>query len=193
MKTQINGYDVIHVDKNTGNIICETQGCTEIIDNNKSESEIKAEIYKQEHEMNFQKKEGFVKMFTDVTYILALKLPAPEFRVAIGICKFVSYENCILQIGHGQEIRNMDLDDISEVMELNYKTCARIVASLIKKGVLAKVQSGQLGEYTTNTCYVVNPYIYVNGRNPAKVVVNEFFKNSGWKELMTFTDENPIR
>lgn len=189
MQTQINGYDVIHIDKNTGDVICETQGCTLIKDNMKSEEEIKAEIYKQEHELNFNKGEKFVKMFADIAYKLALHLPATEYRVAFGLSKFISYESCILEVGYGYEKHNMTLDDISREMKLQYKTASRIISSLIKKGVLAQVKTGQLQSSKTTNCYVVNPYIYLNGKNPTKEVVQHFFTNSGWIEIMNSDDD----
>lgn len=41
MKKMINGYDVVHIDKETGELICETTGCVSIIDNSLSEKEKK--------------------------------------------------------------------------------------------------------------------------------------------------------
>ena len=41
MTTKINGYDVTHIDTETGEIICQTEGCTEIKDDKLSDSELK--------------------------------------------------------------------------------------------------------------------------------------------------------
>lgn len=183
MKTKITGYDVIHANKETGEIICETSGCTSIEDANLSSSELKKQEYLNSHITNFNKKESFVKMFTDTTFILSKKLPPKEFMLAMGLSKFVSYEDCILRIGYGKSMRAMTLHDISDQFEIEYSRVTRLFNSLVSKGVVGEFITGNINDSKKTKVYIVNPYIYLNGKNPDKDVCC-YFDKTGWMELL---------
>lgn len=184
MKTQFNGFNLAHIDKETGEVLCETSGKVIIEDGRKTEDELKAETYVREHELNFNRKEGFVKLYTDVAYILAKHLSATEFKVAFGLSKFVSYESCILKTGYGCNSHAMNLEEMANALDMDYTRLTRVVRSLINKGVFGIMQTGNCKTEKMNKYYIVNPYIYLNGKNPAKDVVKHFFRHSGWKEIL---------
>jgi hypothetical protein len=183
MKTRINGYDVIHTVKETGEIICETSGCTSIEDTNLSTSELKRREYLNSHVANFNKGESFVKLFTDTAFILSKNLPPKEFMVTVAICKFVSYEDCVLRIGHGKSMRAMTLRDISEQLEIDYTRITRIVNSLVAKGVIGEFTTGNINDGKKTKVYILNPYIYINGKSP-DIDVCRYFDETGWRELL---------
>ena len=83
MKTKIYERNVTHVDSDTGEIICNTAGCTTILDNQKTRDEKKRDEYVKSHVLNFNKGESFVKMFTEVVYKLSFILTPKEFMVAM--------------------------------------------------------------------------------------------------------------
>lgn len=183
MKTKITGYDVLHTNKETGEIICETSGCTSIEDENLSSSELKKQEYLNSHIINFNKGESFVKMFTDVTYILFKRLPLKEFGVAVALSKFVSYEDCVLRIGYGKNMKAMTLHDISDQLEIEYSRITRLINSLISKGVIGEFVTGNINDNKKTKVYIVNPYIYLNGKNPDKDVCG-YFDKTGWMEIL---------
>ena len=55
MRKKLNSMDVIHVNKNTGEVICETSGCTSIEDETLTENEKKHKEYIDTHVLNFNK------------------------------------------------------------------------------------------------------------------------------------------
>ena len=183
MRKKLNSMDVIHVDKNTGEVICETSGCTSIEDETLTESEKKHKEYVDTHVLNFNKGDGFVKMFTEMAYALSLKLPAKEYQVAIGLSKFVSYEDNILKIGTGKRKHNMDLHEIADAMQTDYSRMTRIMNSLIKHGVFGIMQVGNCKTKNIEKYYIANPYVYINGKNP-ETELCKYFDNSGWKEFV---------
>lgn len=188
MKTKINCRDVIHIDKENGDIICETQGCTEIKDDNLTETEKKRLEYISTHEMNFNKGADFVKMYTDIVYKLAQKLSPKEFSVAISLCKYVEFETCILRNGYGKGKHDMDLHEISDELNIDYTRMSRIMSSLIAKGVIGEFKTGNLKTTKIIKKYLVNPYIYTNGAHPEIDVIEHFFNKTGWKQFISDTE-----
>lgn len=184
MQKFINGRNVTHVDKDTGEVICETSGCTYVRDNSKTPKELELEEYKKSHVENFNVDKQFVKMYKKMAYVLAMKLTAPEYRLAFALSNFVAYESCILINGEGRNTHFMTLDEIADVMNFEYSNTAKLVKSLIKKGVMAQIITGEYYTHQEVKCYVMNPYIYINGKNPERDTVRAFFENSGWREIM---------
>lgn len=184
MTTKINGYDVTHIDTETGEIICQTEGCTEIKDDKLSDSELKRKEYLDSHDMNFNKGEKFVKMYAECVYRLTQKLSAKEFSVAMALARYVEYETCIVCNGYGKGKHHMDLHEIAKELDTDYTRMTRIVSSLIAKGVMGEFKTGDVEGKKVVKYYIVNPFIYSNGSHPENDVVEHFFKNSGWKEFI---------
>ena len=182
-KKKINGYNVMHVDKDTGEILCETTGCTEIIDNSKTESEKKRLEYIESHVMSFNKGEKFVKLYDETIKILRKNLTPSEFMVAISLAEYTSYEDCIIkQGGHGNG-HDMNMNDLAEELGIEYTRISKIIKSLIQKGVIGRFETGNTYDNKLRKVYIANPYIYFRGNNVNKSVAN-YFSNSGWKELL---------
>lgn len=85
-------------------------------------------------------------MFTDTTFILSKKLLPKEFMLAIGLSKFVSYEDCVLRIGYGKNMRAMTLHDISDQFEIEYSRVTRLFNSLVSKGVIGEFITGNIND-----------------------------------------------
>lgn len=133
--------------------------------------------------MNFNNKEKFVKMYTSTVYKLSQILSAVEFKAIMNLANYVAYETCILKSGWGKHEHNMSLKEISVVLGLDYSRCTRIINSLIQKGVIGLFKTGNPDTGKIEKYYIVNPYIYTNGKNPEKAIV-EFFDKSNWKEIL---------
>jgi hypothetical protein len=187
MNTKISGYKVQHVDMETGEIICETEGVTEIKDNVMTEKEKKRQDYIDSHVMNFNKDASFVKLYDEVVEMLFNKLDAKEFSLAIALCKYVSYEDCALREGGHGNGRIFTIKELSEKLNREYTRFSRTFKSLIKRGVIGKwsFETGNVetGEIEKKSGFIVNPYIYFRGVNVDKLVY-EYFDRSGWKELL---------
>lgn len=187
MKTKLNGFNVQHVNMDTGEVICETKGVTEIDDGVLTEKEKKKKEYVESHVMNFNKKSSFVKLYDDVVDILFEKLDAKEFSIAIALSKYVSYEDCVLREGGHGNGKIFTIKDLSTMLKREYTTFSKTFKSLISKGVIGQgsfvTGNVETGKLERKTGYVVNPYIYFRGNNVDKLVL-EYFNRSGWKELI---------
>ena len=135
--------------------------------------------YKHKHIINFQKKEAFVKLFTSPIETLFKELPTKEFAVAIAISPFVSYKDGILRY----KGKIADIATLSDVLAENYKTFAKIMASLEKKQIIAKVKrQSDTYQNKTKVCIVVNPYLYLKGQDIEKDI-DALFKDSKWARI----------
>lgn len=182
-RTKMNGLIVNHVDAETGEIICTTSGCTCIEDNSKTEAELEKEEYKNTHCLNFNKNESSVKMFPSVMAKIATALKPSELKTICALSKYIEYETNILFYGNRKNKHYMTLQEISEVTGIDDANISKVINPLIKKGVLGifktvNKQTGKKEKY-----YVVNPYIYFNGKNCSKTTL-ALFENSGWKEFL---------
>ena len=135
--------------------------------------------YKKTHIIGFKKKEAFVKVFTNPITTLFKELPTKEFAVTMALMPFISYTDGILRYNG----KIVDGKTISNVLGENYETFKRIITSLIKKDILAKVER-QSDTYANKTrkCLVVNPYIFLRGQDIEKDIV-ELFSNSKWANI----------
>lgn len=183
MKKKLNYENVVHIDKDTGEIICETQGATIIQDNMLTEDEIKKQEFLDKYEPNFNKGARFVKLYDGVLDILTQRLSKAELVFMLKIVKLVSYDDCILRTnGHGNG-RILDMNDISHVTGENYKNCNKLMNGLLKKGIIGKHETGCIeNPDIVVKCYTFNPFIICRGTKLNKTIINLFDK-SGWKEL----------
>ena len=115
-------------------------------------------------------------MYSKIAYVLGEKLTATEFKAAYQLAYFVGYETCILtnnKSGRGNEY--LTLQDIADILGMDYKTASRVVRSLRNKGVMALVEVGHCDNKYYTKYYVMNPYIYINGKVPDKDTLIFFF------------------
>ena len=176
------------VDRESGEIL------TEILPGDKikrKEQEEKAKEYLKEHIMNFNKGASFVKLYDDVLEKLGEELTDPEFKVAVRLAKHVSYEDCILRYNGTKKGKILEREDLCDILNMNYKTCSRIINSLIKKGVLGEHRTGSIeGDRKITKTFTCNPFIYTRGKNIEKGVVDYFYEKSGW--LFPEIDNNQV-
>jgi len=135
--------------------------------------------YKRKHYISFQKKEAFVKVFTNPITDLFKELPTKEFAVAMAIMPFISYSDGILRY----EGKIIDGKEISDLLGENYETFKRVITALIKKGVLNRVvRPSDTYANKTKKCLVVNPYIFLRGQDIEKDIVN-LFSDTRWANI----------
>lgn len=135
--------------------------------------------YKRKHYISFQKKEAFVKVFTNPITDLFKELPTKEFAVAMAIMPFISYSDGILRY----EGKILDGKEISDLLGENYETFKRVITALIKKGVLNRViRPSDTYANKTKKCLVVNPYIFLRGQDIEKDIVN-LFSETRWANI----------
>lgn len=181
MKTKLNGQNVTHIDTETGEIICQTEGCTEITDSNLSEDEKRKKEYEKTHVTNFNEGASFVKLYLNVNN-LRKNLTQSEFTIAISLADFVCYDDCILRRGghHNGEI--LSIKSLAEEMDLKYDSLQKTLNSLIKKGVVGIHKTGcRDNPNIMIKAITVNPYIFSKGKSVNKTILS-LFHHSNWNE-----------
>ena len=181
MKTKLNYENVVHIDRNTGNVICMTNGVTSIEDNIPTESELKKKEFLEKYDPNFNKGARFVKLYDGVLELLTQKLTKAELVFMLKLIKFVSYDDGILRMGgHGNGVI-LNLDDITTAIGENYKNCNKLMNGLIKKGIIGKHQTGCVEKPDILIkCYIFNPYILNRGVKMNRTIL-ALFENTGWR------------
>lgn len=135
--------------------------------------------YKHKYIINFQKKEAFVKVYTNPITALFKELPTKEFAVAMAIMPFISYKDGILRY----DGKIVTIKTISDVLCENYDGFKKIISSLVKKDIIKKVErQSDTNLSKTKQCYVVNPYIFLRGADIEKDIV-ELFKGTKWANI----------
>lgn len=135
--------------------------------------------YKKTHIIGFKKKEAFVKVFIHPITALFKELPTKEYAVTMALMPFISYNDGILRY----DGKIIDVKTISNILGENYETFKRIIASLIKKEILGKVERpSDTYANKTKKCLVVNPFIFLRGQDIEKDIV-ALFENSKWANV----------
>lgn len=184
MRTKINGYNVTHIDTDTGEVICQTESCTEIKDDKLTEKELKRKEYFETHNMDFNKGVKFVKMYPKAVICLADKLSPKEFIVTMSLANYVDYETCVLCNGYGKGKHYMDLHEIATELKTDYTRMTRVFNSLMRKGIVGEFKTGDINNQKLVKKYIVNPFIYSNGSHPENQVIEHFFEKTGWKDFI---------
>lgn len=129
-------------------------------------------------------KNNFVKVFTQPYQILKENLPKPEFNLLYALIPYIEYKTCALVDGKTSNKHYMTRKEIADKLNLEYKYCSKIIKCLIDKGFLAYIV--QINNYTNmrTKCYVVNPYICVNGDKPEIDIIKIFYEIDYWKTLL---------
>ena len=128
---------------------------------------------------NFNKGERFVKVFIDVILSIGQQLNNTEFATAIKLCKFVGYETGVLEIDEGNNKYPADLKTLSAELDIKYDQFRKIISSLMKKDIIRKMK--RVYGKKEYSCYVANPYVYIQGQNLDRDVY-ELFKDSVWAQ-----------
>lgn len=132
--------------------------------------------YQQQYITNFNKGESFVKLYDKTISILRKKLTPTEFLLAFSLVEYVSYKDSILRCNG----KIMDMQDISDKLEMDYSTVRRLVPSLVRKGILGIHKTGCAENpkllIKAITC---NPYVYIRGNDINRMAV-ALFEKSGW-------------
>lgn len=137
----------------------------------------------EKYDTKFNKGVRFVKIYDDMIDALAEKLTLGEFRFAIRLTKHISYDDCILRTnGHGNG-RILSIHDISDVMNINYQNCCKLINALIDKGVIGKHTVGSIETPGKEVqCFTANPYIFMRGKKVERTIVS-LFENTGWSKI----------
>lgn len=179
MQKQINGHHVLHIDANTGEVICETKNCTFIGDTESSPDEQKQQEYAQTHIINFNEGVDFVKLFKGVNTLRKALTPS-EFSVAISLADFVCYDDCVLRSGGHRNGRILSIKDLSELMSIEYSNLCKTIKTLIKKGVIGIHQTGDKNDSSQiHKTITVNPYIFCRGKDISHTATT-LFSESHW-------------
>ena len=183
MKKKLNCENIVHVDKDTGEILGESHGLTTIEDETLTYGDIKKKEFLEKYDTNFNKGASFVKLYDGVLEELTKRLSKAELTFMFKIVRLVSYNDCILREGGSKNGRFLDISDIAEATGENYKNCCKLIKGLINKGVIGKHKTGCIENPKIELkCYTFNPYIINRGARLDRTII-ALFENTGWKEL----------
>ncbi len=127
------------------------------------------------YKTKFNKGVPFMKMFMNTLPEIGKQLSNAEFATAVKISEFLSYQNGVLE----WDDYPADLKTMSEILDINYDVFRRTMSQLIKKDVIRKTTRNYHGK--DFSCYVVNPYIYMQGVDLDKRTY-ELFSDSKWNK-----------
>lgn len=183
MKKKLYYNNVSHVDEETGEVICRTEGVTTIEDSQPTPEELKRQEFLKKWNPKFNKGARFVKFYDGVLDVLIEKLSKSELQFMMKIVKLVSYDDSILRTGGHGNGKILNLHDIATITDETYKNCSKLMNALLKHGVVGKHETGCVGKPNIVVkCYTFNPYILNRGVKLDKTIESLFTK-TGWREL----------
>jgi len=170
---EIKDGDYVIVNPNTGEFIDTYGEGDKIVHKEQSE-------HLQKYITNFNKGESFVKVFDKYIPVLGKKLTNPEFGIVMRLIPYVSYQDNVLR----NNKKVLTIQEISELMDMKYDYGRKIIASLIKKGVLGIHKTGCIDKPKVMIKTIVaNPYIFVRGIEINRVVAG-LFEKTGWDKIL---------
>jgi hypothetical protein len=172
-KLKIEDDDYLVTSRQTGELV-NTFGTGDYIVH-KEQSE-----YAKKHIINFNKGEGFVKLYDNALDVLRERLTPTEYVLAISLAKFVSYQDCILRL----DKKVLTMQDIAEALNMEYPTIRRLIPQLVSKGVLGIFKVGSIEDPKHMIRVIMsNPYVYVRGQDVCKTTIS-LFEDTGWDKLI---------
>ena len=166
------------VDYETGEIM-DSVGYGDKVKIIRKEDEDKKREFLNTYELNFKKDVSFVKLYQGVNE-LRKYLTTGEFTVAISLCDYVSYEDCIIRRGGTHKGKILTIKELAEDMEIEYDSLRRTISSLVKKGVLGIHKTGCKDKPDILIKSItVNPNIYCRGNKVNKMALS-LFEGSNW-------------
>lgn len=113
------------------------------------------------------------------------RLTATEFSFAMSFADFICYDDCILRKGGHNNGHILTIKELAEDMGVSYDNLRKVVASLVKKGVIGIHKTGSIDKPNIMIkAITVNPYIYCRGSKVNKTILG-LFENSKWDEVIT--------
>lgn len=117
---------------------------------------------KQENLVELNKGKRFVKLYDDVLEELYEYLSPSEFTFAMRLSHHVSYRDCILRTNGNPNGKILTAKDIAILLKMDDSNVRRLIASLVKKGVLGKHTTGCKDNPTAQIKVITcNPFIYL--------------------------------
>lgn len=166
------------VDYETGEIM-DSVGYGDKVKITRKEDKDKKREFLDAYEVGFNKDISFVKLYKGVNE-LRKHLTTGEFTIAISLCDYVCYEDCIVRRGGTHKGKILTIKELAEDMEIEYDSLRRTISSLVKKGVLGIHKTGCKDKPDILIKSItVNPNIYSRGNKVSKTAIG-LFENSNW-------------
>ena len=103
------------------------------------------------------------------------KLTSNQYAIILGVCDYIEYETGLLKMNCGRNAgRLLNASDIMKICEINPKTYSRVIGELIDEKILGQTKVGR------EIHFIVNPFIFYNGKCEIPKTTYELFKNSKW-------------
>lgn len=99
----------------------------------------------------------------------------------MSLADFVCYDDCIIRTGGHKNGRKLSIEDLSKLMDIPLSTLKRNLMNLNKKGVINYSKEGSKENGYVGEQIVVNPWIYLRGKNVNATAVG-LFERSQWND-----------
>ncbi len=157
------------VSKTTGEIVDEMKFGDYVVHQNESDLIIR----------DFNGNKNFVKLFDGVNELRIYLNNQGEFSTAMSLADFVCYDDCILRTGGHKNGKKLGIKDLADLMKIPEGTLKRNIMNLNKKGVINYSREGSKKDGYVGEQIVVNPSIYLRGKNVNATAVG-LFERSEW-------------
>lgn len=177
VKTNIkrfNGINIIHSDKETGEILAETDGISSTVcieeEIEKTQSDIDNELHKFGSD-------NFLKLFRGKGALMKKELTNNEIATIVFLSDYICFNDCILRKNGDSRGHALSLKELSGLLDVSYDNLRKTMASLKKKEVIAVHSTGDKENGTK--WITVNPYFIFRGGKATNWIM-EFYKDTRW-------------
>lgn len=170
---RFNGMNITHLDSDTGEILCKTEGNSSVcIEEN--EIKTKSEIDK---ELQSFGNSNFLKMFRGNGAFMKKELTNNEIATIVFLSDYICYNDCVLRKNGDIRGHALSIHELSDLLGISYDNFRKTMSSLKRKEVIAVHSTGNANNETK--WITVNPYIFFRGSR-VEHWISEFYKNTKW-------------
>ena len=176
-KKVFNGYNLSHVDNNTGEILCQTQGQTKVIIESIEEMTDGEKLHTLIPFGSDDMK--FLKMFRGNGRRMKDKLTNTEIATLVFLSDFICYNDCVLRKNGDARGHALTIRELASELDIEYDTLRKTINSLKKKEVIGTHNTGDIDNGTK--WITVNPYLLCRGKRVEQWIAS-FYENTIWND-----------
>jgi len=170
---KFNGINVTHIDTDTGEVLCKTEGYSSVFIEEK-ERQTQSEIDK---ELKTFGNNNFLKMFRGNGVFMKKELTNNEIATIVFLSDYICYNDCVLRKNGDIRGHALSIRELSDLIGISYDNFRKTMSSLKNNQVIAVHSTGNANNETK--WIAVNPYIFFRGSR-VEHWISEFYKNTKW-------------
>lgn len=177
---RFNDVNIVHCDDETGEIIANSNGRIVTVITENALEMTPQEVANMKTAVC--KNIDFLKSYRGNGVNMRKYLTNTETATVTYLKDFICYDDCVLRKNGNKLGKPLSVRDLSEILDINYETFRKTMASLKKKQVIGYHTTGENGNEIK--WITVNPYIICRGNQVYNWVV-QFYSESMWAKLST--------